>query len=199
MAATGGGEQAVRAYILRATYEVIAERGLAAASTRVIADRAGVSAGTLYNYFEDHPHLLAQAIVGHAGELAPPADGLLARAGQETVRDNLLTFVSAASQVLDQLVPAFAAAFANLEVLGALQQELATVSTFQDPAGSLTAYLLAEQQRERIRTDVDCGAVAATVVSLCHSDAFDRHLRGDTTPPASRHREIAFIAEAITP
>src|SRR2546429_165264 len=57
MAITGGDEEALRDHILRAAHQVITERGLAAASIRVIAEQAGVSAGTLYNYFDDHPRL----------------------------------------------------------------------------------------------------------------------------------------------
>jgi AcrR family transcriptional regulator len=199
MAITGGDEEALRDHILRAAHQVITERGLAAASIRVIAEQAGVSPGTLYNYFDDHPRLLAKAIVHNAATLATPVADLPARAGRATLNDNLLTFVAAAGRVLDQLVPVFAASFANIEVLHALRQELATVETFQDPARTLTTYLLAEQQRGRIRSGVDCQAVAATVVSLCHSDAFDRHLSGSTARRSTRRKEIRFITDAITP
>src|SRR2546423_5984088 len=105
-----------------------------------------------------------------ASTSATPIADVPARAGRATLNENLLAFVVAAGRVLDQLVPVFAAAFANIEVLQALRQELATVETFQDPARTLTTYLLAERQLGRIRSEVDCQAVAATVVSLCHSD-----------------------------
>lgn len=198
LAATGGDETALRAYILEAAYRVIARRGLAAASTRAIAEEAGLSPGTLYNYFDGHTRLLAKAIVHNATTLAAPVADLASRAGQGSVSENLMAFAAAAAQVLDQLVPVVAASFSDQELLGAFREELALVGTFQDPGRALADYLDAEKARGRIRPDADCDAVAAIIVSLCHSDAFDRHLRGASRPPATWHREIDLITRSIT-
>ena len=48
--------------IRRAAVEVIAERGFHEATTRMIAERAGVAVGTLYNYFHTKEEILAHIV-----------------------------------------------------------------------------------------------------------------------------------------
>lgn len=198
MAATSGDEAALRVYIMEAAYRVIAGQGLAAAGARAIAEEAGLSPGTLYNYFDGHTRLVAKAIVHNAATLADPVADIADRAGRGSVAGNLTDFVAAAAQVLDRLVPLFAASFSDQHLLEALREELAQVESFHDPGRALARYLRAERSLGRIRPDTHCEAVATIIVSLCHSDAFDRHLRGRSGPPADRHREIDLLARSIT-
>src|SRR5439155_15960213 len=109
VAATGGDADAVRALILDATRRLIEVRGLAAASTRAIAEEVGVSGGTLYNYFANQAELVAKAVVQNTRDLTGPVLDLPARAGRSTVSANLAYFVRQATGVLDRLVPALAA------------------------------------------------------------------------------------------
>ncbi|MEW6363532.1 MAG: TetR/AcrR family transcriptional regulator [Acidobacteriota bacterium] len=53
------------ACILKAAAEVIDEAGWSHASTNRIADRAGVSIGTLYQYFADKEAILRRLVEGH--------------------------------------------------------------------------------------------------------------------------------------
>lgn len=49
-----------RTTLLRCAREIVAEAGFASASVKAIAERAGVSAGTVYTYFDSREELLAE-------------------------------------------------------------------------------------------------------------------------------------------
>lgn len=55
-------EQRVKGYFIQATKEILSSEGLTAASVRNIADRAGYSYATLYNYFKDAKDLIFECI-----------------------------------------------------------------------------------------------------------------------------------------
>src|SRR5258708_1726047 len=198
LAATDGSADAVRAHILRAARRVIADQGLAAASTRVIAEQAGVSGGTLYNYFGGQVDLLAQAIVHQARDLTGTVTSMPERAGGGTVAQNLRWFVRQAAAVLDQLVPAFAAAFSDSALLDAVRAEMTAGDIASDPGRALEHYLRAERDLGRIRPDADCRAAASIIAGLCHEDAFHRHLHGAGVRPRTRTREIDLVIRALT-
>ena len=139
LAATEGDADAVRAHILAAALRAIRSKGLAGASTRAIADEAGVSGGTLYNYFGNRTQLVAKAIVAHAASLMGRVAALPARAGEHTVAENLTYFVREATSVLDELVPLVAASFSDGELLAVLRRELAGEV---DPAAFVVRSLL---------------------------------------------------------
>ena len=196
---TDGDADAVRRHIMEAARRIMADHGLATASTRAIAEQAGVSAGTLYNYFDSHVQLVAKSIMYHASDLMGAVAGLPARAGRYTVAGNLRYFVRQAAAVLDQLVPAFAAAFSDSALLKALRQEMAAADLASDPTRILERYLRAERDLGRVRQGADCRAAAAVIVSLCHDEAFQNHLRGESGPPKARDKEIELLVLAITP
>jgi AcrR family transcriptional regulator len=200
VACTGGHHDAVRDHILDAAHRVIARHGLAAASTRAIAEEAGVGTGTLYNYLDNRLQLLARSILRRAHILSRPLEDLPARAGSGTVAGNLRDFAGQVATILDQLVPLFAAAFSDTDLLDALRRELRTSAP---PAGPfaphpIERYLLAERELGRIAPDADCRAAAALVLSLCHDRAFQRYFSGETGEPEPLTREIDLIAHAVT-
>ena len=64
-----------------ATIQVLARDGAGAATTTRIAERAGVSVGTLYQYFPDRLSLLADVYDRRAGEAVDRVAGALADVG----------------------------------------------------------------------------------------------------------------------
>ena len=200
VASAGGSETAaVRDHILDAAHRVITTQGLAAASTRAVAAEAGIATGTVYNYFDNRLALLAQAISRRVLLLARPIDDLVAEAGRATVAANLRKVARQAAQVLDEMVPLFAAAFSDTELLHVLHQEVAVGSLAVDPAAPIERYLLAEQRLGRVAADADCRAAASTVISLCHDRAFHRYFTGAAQAARSIDREIALVVRAVTP
>jgi hypothetical protein len=121
------------------------------------------------------------------------------RAGRYTVADNLRYFARQAARILDELVPALAAAFSDSELLNAVRQEMADGDRMNDPALFVERYLLAERELGRVSPEADCRAATALLASVCHDDAFQRHLRGHAATPRSRRREIELIARSVTP
>jgi AcrR family transcriptional regulator len=79
-------KEAVRTEILQAAEAVLAEQGLRRARMEEIASRAGVSVGTLYNYFEDRQALLEALRENLRDELVERMD----RALGEDVQDPFL-------------------------------------------------------------------------------------------------------------
>src|SRR5262245_15358079 len=199
VAKAGGSEaDAVRDHILDAAHRVIAGQGLAAASTRAVAVEAGIGAGTVYNYFDNRVTLLARAIVRRVGTLAAPLGRFADRAGQGTVRGNLRQLVKVSGTVLDEMVPLFAAAFSDVELMDALRRELAADASLRNPGTFAERYLVAERELGRIAADADCRAAAATIVSLCHDRAFHRFLGGRPGAPRSLDAEIDLVCRALT-
>jgi len=198
LAITGGGANAVREHILAAAHRVIVRDGLAAASTRTIAEEAGLGSGTLYNYFGNRTELAAKAIVWRAATVAAPLAGLPARAGTGSVASNLLRFARQASLNLDEIIPLVAAAFSDPPLLVALRREMAADGLIEEIGGALLAYLLAERDLGRVAPRADCETAASIVFSLCHDRAFQRYMGGETEAAELPVRHIEFIAGALT-
>lgn len=199
VASTGGEAEAIREHILDAALRVVQSEGLAAASTRAIASEAGIAPGTLYNYFGDRLQLVAQTILRRIHVLSRPTGELEMQPGKGSIASNLHIFVKHASIALDELVPLTASAFSDTELLNALRSEMMNADNAFNPGEYLQAYLLDERELGRITGNTDCGAVASTIISICHDRAFQRFLIGDTRKVEAKLREIEFIAEAITP
>jgi len=76
--------------MLLAAEEVFAESGLAKAHVEDIARRAGVSVGTLYNYYKDRDGLLAAVVSERIGELIQELDAAVARTLSAPIRSAML-------------------------------------------------------------------------------------------------------------
>lgn len=199
VASTGGEAEAIREHILDAALRVIQSEGLAAASTRAIASEAGIAPGTLYNYFGDRLQLVAQSILRRIHVLSLPAGELELQPGKGSIASNLHIFVKHAAIALDELVPLTASAFSDTELLSALRTEMMNADNAFNPGKYVQEYLLEERKIGRVTKETDCGAVASTIISICHDRAFQRFLIGDTRKTEAKLKEIEFIAEAITP
>ena len=66
----GPQQQARRQRIVEAALALAAEGGYEAVAMKAVAERAGVSLGTLYRYFASKDHLLAEGLLHWGGELA---------------------------------------------------------------------------------------------------------------------------------
>jgi len=73
--------RAVRQKLLDTAAELIAERGWAAVSTRMLADRAGVAAGVVHYHFGSVPALLRQAALAAIGGMLDQIAPALQAAG----------------------------------------------------------------------------------------------------------------------
>jgi AcrR family transcriptional regulator len=87
--------QATVTAILDATAHILIERGFAAASTNAVAERAGVSVGSLYQYFPNKDALVSALRARHGEQMMAVILRALARAMDATLIDALTGLIEA--------------------------------------------------------------------------------------------------------
>ncbi len=81
--------------ILEATAQVLVDRGFDRTTTDAIAERAGVSIGTLYQYFPNKEALVDALIKAHAEELLTVVETALQGCAQASLEATLRALVRA--------------------------------------------------------------------------------------------------------
>lgn len=81
--------------ILEATARVLSERGYAATNTNLVAERAGVSVGSVYQYFPNKDSLITALHERHAVEMHAAMETVLASASSLDLRGQLAAIVHA--------------------------------------------------------------------------------------------------------
>jgi AcrR family transcriptional regulator len=94
-----------RRHILEAAERVITERGMAACTTRAIAEAAGCAEGSLYRYFPDKYALFHELVHRNFPDLIELLGELPDRAGTGTVRRNLEEVMSGAVGFYQGIIP----------------------------------------------------------------------------------------------
>jgi AcrR family transcriptional regulator len=147
----------IRAALIRATTELVAEVGYHDATTRVIAERAGVAEGSIYRYFPDKRALFVAALVEGQQGLTEWMAELPSRAGSGPVADVLTEAFERLSRLRESIVPLERA----MAGMPDLQRQFdaaslsAAVEGIGGPPAFLAEYLRAEQALGRIRPDLD--------------------------------------------
>jgi AcrR family transcriptional regulator len=79
--------------LLEAAAQVLVEHGYEKATTARVAERAGVSVGSLYQYFPSKEALVAALIEHHAGEMVQVAEEAFAGLGDASLEDGLRAII----------------------------------------------------------------------------------------------------------
>jgi len=81
-------EQRMKNYFIQATKEILKGEGLKCISVRNVADRAGYSYATLYNYFKDIKDLIFECVVDFQQECEEfvKAESKKSSAGKEKIK-----------------------------------------------------------------------------------------------------------------
>jgi len=87
--------QATVKAILDATAHILVERGFAAASTNAVAERAGVSIGSLYQYFPNKDALVSALRARHGEQMKAVIQRALTKAMDATLVDALAVLIEA--------------------------------------------------------------------------------------------------------
>ncbi len=149
--------EATRARLIEATRTVVREVGYAHASTRAIAQAAGVAEGTIYRHFPDKASLFLATVVESNAPIIEWVTRLPDRAGKGTVQENLVDAAVQLASLRDQILPLELAIAADPE-LAAHRRNLMAASGPSLPPGppeAIASYLAAEQRLGRVRGDVD--------------------------------------------
>ena len=172
--------------ILGATARVLKRRGFAGTNTNRVAEVAGVSVGSLYQYFPNKDALVAALHQRHAHELLAVLDGALAGAAQRSLEATVRALIRA---TLD-------AHLVDPELHRVLETELQGHDRFEGVEGidhSIFAKVreLLALHRNRIaprNLDLAAYVVLRIVESLVHAAVIEPV---DLVPPAEIEGEIA--------
>ncbi|MFB4281951.1 TetR/AcrR family transcriptional regulator [Nonomuraea sp. MTCD27] len=184
-----------RDLIIDAAAQVMAERGLAHATTRQIAQAAGFTEAALYKHFTNKADLLVAVMRERSPGFASLAQALNGRAGTGTLAANLTAVARAAISFYGEGFPMLASMFADPATLTAHKEELRQQGAGPHKANEfVAAYLRAEQDLGRIRREADVTAAAGLLLGACFQYAFLGHM----APPAGRDDAAAAAAFART-
>jgi len=178
---------ATRARLIEATSQVVRDVGYTHATTRAIAQAAGVAEGTIYRHFPDKATMFLAAVLDQNNPVIEWVARLPARAGQDSVESNLVDCLFRLSGLRDQMLPLELALLADPELA---RQRYQTAPALPEgrpvgPPEFIAEYLAAEQKLGRVRADVATEQVAVVILatlfglSLLPSDegtGVDRHL-----------------------
>lgn len=88
--------RALYAAILEATARILEDEGLEAANTNTIAERAGVSVGSLYQYFPDKSAIFAELIIASETGLGDMLEALVSSTRGQRLEERMALLVQAA-------------------------------------------------------------------------------------------------------
>ena len=190
-----------RARLLEATRAVVREVGYAHASTRAIAQAAGVAEGTIYRHFPDKAALLFAAVLEANAPIVDWMASLPGRAGQGTVQGNLVDALVRLAGLRDDVLPLELAIAADPELAAQRRRALAAAGDTL-PAGppeAVSAYLAAEQRIGRVRADIDPREAATLILGVLFALATTPPADDGGTSPARIESAVRLFVHGIAP
>jgi AcrR family transcriptional regulator len=182
-----------RAKLIEATLAVVAESGYARASTRAIAERAGVAEGTIYRHFPDKTALFFAAALEPDAAMLEWVAGLPARAGTNTVEENLVDALSRLAELQERVLPLEVAIQADPELAAIRRSTVIPGEPLPGgPPEAITAYLAAERDLGRVRPDVDPADAALILLSTLFGLAMTASAQ-QTGVPGERIRSLVRL------
>lgn len=154
-----------KAKLVAAARFVVSESGYARATTRAIAEAAGVSEGTIYRHFPDKRALFLAAVLDGNTDVMKRIDALASKAGNGSVEDNLLQALLTLAELRAEVMPL------ELAMLADPEMSINSGSHSASPeglaaAGAVATYLSAEKALGRVRADVDCHAAEIALLTM---------------------------------
>jgi AcrR family transcriptional regulator len=159
--------RATRAKLIEATLAVVRDVGYPHASTRAIAQRAGVAEGTIYRHFPDKASLFFAAVLESNAPIVGWVATLPTRAGDATVEANLTDALVRLAGLRGQLIPLELAMAVDPELADARRRAMAAApgSLPPGPPEAIAAYLAEEQRLGRIRAEVEPREAAILILA----------------------------------
>ena len=184
--------------ILDVTADVLHRLGLGGATTKVIAEAAGLSESALYRHFTDKSELLMSVISERLPQLIALLKDLPTAAGQRSVRANLEQVARIAIPFYEQTLPLAGSLFAEPELLARQQAVMRSKNLGPHHASEMLArYVRAEQGLGRIDARVDPEAAAALIIGAMLGHVLLRRLIGSDDSPEADERYIRTCIRAL--
>jgi AcrR family transcriptional regulator len=190
-----------RARLITATVEVVREVGYAHATTRAIAQRAGVAEGTIYRHFPDKAALFFAAVFERNSALLEGLSGLADRAGERTVEATLTETLLRLASLRAELLPLELALLTDPELARRRRQAVTALRTGKllGPPQFIADYFRAEQQLGRVRTDATAEDMAVTVLAALFGMALMSIEREDAVDGDLLSRTVRVLVSGIEP
>jgi AcrR family transcriptional regulator len=161
---------ATRRRLIEATADVVRDVGYAGATTKAIAQAAGVSEGTIYRHFSHKHELFLAAVMAPNEEAVQWLVALPSLAGTRTLEENLREAMQRLASLRHDIAPLELAMRADpmlaREHAALMAKRLSEVGPPVDPPAALAAYLAAEQGLGRVRSDVGAMPLAMVLLSM---------------------------------
>lgn len=160
------GRPSRRPQIVAAAEELIRSQGLAHATTKAIAAKAGCSEGALYVHFQSRSQLLLAVLEESLPDMLIPLRALEEAVGKATPRENLQRALLAIYAFHQRVVPSICALFSEPQLLAEYRNSL--LAQNKGPQGAiarLRKYIAAEQKLGRIAPHVDAQVAAITLMA----------------------------------
>lgn len=189
-----------RARLIEATLRVVADVGYARASTRAIAEAAGVAEGTIYRHFPDKTSLFFAAALEPSASMLDWVAALPGRAGEGTVEANLVDALTRLTELQERVLPLELAIAADPELQQLRRDAMASAGPLPGAVPeSMTAYLAAEQRLGRIAADVDPMAAAVLVLASLFGLGLASAARGVRAGAPEVRAAVALLVRGLAP
>lgn len=156
-----------QAALIAATTELVAEVGYHGATTKAIAERAGVSEGTIYRHFPDKKALFAAAVLAGRRDVTDWMEQLPQRAGSAPLMDLLIETLTQLSSLREAVLPLEEASPQVLRPRRDLSRAelLAGVRLAGGPPQLLAEFLAAEQRLGRVGSHIEPARAAIIILA----------------------------------
>ena len=153
---------ATRARLIAATRKVVKSAGYANATTKAIAEAAGVAEGTIYRHFPDKVALFFEAALIDNHETIQELAKLPARAGEATVAENLEGALLRLAELRQDVLPLELALIGDPDMVRRRQAMQAPdpIPGVTSPPEAIIEYLNSEVELGRVRSDIDTRELA---------------------------------------
>ena len=170
----------MREHILTAAERILNEHGLAACTTRAIAEAAGCAEGSIYRYFEDKHALFIEVVKRRFPIYLELMTSLPEIAGTGDVTAHLVEVAKASLVFYRAILPMVAGALADRELLA--QQRTHFRNTGTGPMkiiGSVAEFIRLEQRGGRLSKQASADHTARTLLGACYFQAYLEFFLGD--------------------
>ena len=184
--------------LIEATLAVVAEVGYARASTRAIAERAGVAEGTIYRHFADKTALFFAAALAPSRDVLAWVEELPSRAGASTVQYNLEEAMTRLAELEGRVLPLELAIQADPDL--ARQRRAAMAQAGGLPGGppqAIAAYLAAEQRLGRVARDIDATDAAIVLIATLFGLGMTNDPAGGGVAPKRIRAAVRMLVRGI--
>ncbi|WP_211301569.1 TetR/AcrR family transcriptional regulator [Murinocardiopsis flavida] len=177
--------------MLAATEALIAETGAVRLSTKEIASRAAVAESSIFYHFGDRLGLLRAVVHEHLPVYSEAAAGINERAGEGSLRDNLVALLDSMEAYYVRIMPVLSAVQADGDLRNRLAERTRTADAGpRRGLAPIAAYLRKERDLGRVRADLDVDAMALLVVGAAHQRALYRYLAEDADAGTASSTEV---------